>query len=364
MTFKLFFNYRINAFVSQLKVALEQFSQLGIIIAAFMYTALPGVFLGIFMAIGFIVTQKSQYTVLIAFSLLLIQSVIVQTFAYAIKDSPHRLFQRSLVSSKWPLFLADHIILLMSNMTLMASLIVAISMGLNKLSQAPQFVIFMLILWGLPIAVLYQPRRLLLYVCTLLATLWFAPNWSNSALYALWLLLIPLCFFNIIPPFRTRKHLVGALHFWLVLHYQRRGEIEWRLYLGFIFYLLVLVLLEQRPDLNFFMGLVSGCIYLLLVSSLQLAQNEKVTTYGMWFNTHQQRKRYYAYQYIAPCMLSIIAIIMISLNYFDWVFMSTLMIGFPLCMYFARKKPTQFALAWFIIAGSFCFVNYAAFSLL
>ena len=76
MTSLAFFHYRVSALRVYLAEQLVQLKQLGIITMLFMYSALPGIALLVYLALGKILTQDREYAALLAVCLLIAQSLM------------------------------------------------------------------------------------------------------------------------------------------------------------------------------------------------------------------------------------------------------------------------------------------------
>ncbi len=362
MNYKAFFNYRANAYQTQLKEVLAQLQKLSVMLMAFMYTAFPALILFIFLALGQLVSLKNDNAVEIGVLLLLIQSILLQSFSTAILDSNHRQFQYSLLAKRFYVVLADIPLLVISHIILIMSLVLALSMGLSKLLLAPHFIVFIAVQLVSAIAMLYRPHNLFFYLVCVIATLLIADMVSVLGVFSIWL---ALCLLFALP--RIGKEATPLINnawgFWLSLNWKHRALSEWRIYFVVIVLFCGVLTLNQRPDLEFAIALFCAIFFMLVTTSIQIKQTELANHYALWFNTLKNRDEFFRGQYLASAIHSIAAVLLLTIIYFNVFFMVSYLLASAAITFAVKRKPTHFALAWFVVSGVMCLVNYAAWLL-
>lgn len=343
-----FLSYRYLAYTTTLKSMLSQLKSFSLLFALVLGPAFLGMVLLLFLGLGKIVDSHAEpaYGAKIAVVYLLLESVMLWAMASAIKNSQNRAFQRSLYKSSWRVC-ADCKLLLLSNVWLIASSLIAIDLSLKQWLQVPHFMLFMLLQWLCGVFVLYRPIALF-YSLLISSVLILLPVSLSSLQYYLGFVAIFGCSI-LLPPVRiSHKLKVHSLAlFWLSYFIQHSWNLIWRgaILVACLFALLQLI--AVRSDLVLALAF-SVCV--LLTSSLQFDCLAVFKKYRLFFQSNNQDKPFYISQFLPSLIFFAVAlIVVISMLGTNLIYIPIGAVWCVLQQYLAQKKPAQFALVWFFI---------------
>ena len=346
-----FLAYRYLAYTTNLKSMLSQLKSFSLLLALLLGPAFLGMVLLLFLGLGKIVDSHAEPAsgAKLALVYLLLESVMLWAMASAIKNSQNRAFQRSLYKSSWRVC-ADCKLLLLSNVWLIASSLIAIELSLKQWLQVPHFMLFMLLQWLCGVFVLYRPRALF-YSLLLSSVLVLQPVSLSPLQYYLGFVAIFGCSI-LLPPVRiSHKLKVHSLAlFWLSYFLQHSWCLIWRgsVLVACLFSLLQLITI--RSDFSDLIQAAALSVCVLLTSSLQFDCMAVFKKYRLFFQSNNQDKLFYVSHFIPSLLFFAVALmVVISMLGTNLIYIP---IGAGWCLlqqYIAQKKPAQFALVWFFI---------------
>ena len=350
-----FLSYRYLAYTTILKSMLSQFKSFSLLFALVLGPAFLGMVSLLFLGLGKIVDSHAApaYGAKLAVVYLLLESVMLWAMAPAIKNEQNRAFQRSLYKSSWRVY-ADCKLLLLSNVWLIASLLIAVDLSLKQWLQVPHFMLFMLLQWLCGVFVLYRPRALF-YSLLLSSVMVLLPASLTSMQYFLGFVAIFGCSI-LLPPVRiSHKLKVHSLAlFWLSYFIQHSWNLIWRaaILVACLFALLQLILqlIAVRNDFRDLILALAFSVCVLLTSSLQFDCLAVFKKYRLFFQSNNQDKPFYISQFLPSLIFFAVAlIVVISMLGTNLIYIPIGAVWCVLQQYLAQKKPAQFALVWFFI---------------
>lgn len=344
---RLFVAYRFKALQRFIFEQLDQLYQLGVLVSLVLYTALPGLVLIIYLALGKLVVNDPDLALLLCVSLIVFQTELSTALSEGVRDTRNRLFQRSLLG-QWHLILLDTLFGLLTNVVFLLCLPLLYSMGLDRLEQASHFLLFItvIVLSGLFATFKPQVTKVYIFIVVLCACL-LPLSFSAFLIVCIACLLIALCL--------PLRHLLGQqwdLGFWCGYHRHNFAEIWWRILVLSGLVMCAFVIFDARPDLGVFVHCLISPFLLHIALSQQLNHNQLIAQYQIWFASLGQHTRLQYGQFFAPfglCLLSLVSLQMIVESLLCFVAFS---ISGIVITIIAFKKPRHFSLAWFAINAS------------
>lgn len=346
-----FLAYRYLAYTTNLKSMLSQLKSFSLLLALLLGPAFLGMVLLLFLGLGKIVDSHAEPAsgAKLALVYLLLESVMLWAMAPAIKNVQNRAFQRSLYKSSWRVCV-DCKLLFLSNVWLIASLLIAVDLSLKQWLQVPHFMVFVFLQWLCGVFVLYRPIALF-YSLLISSVLILLPVSLSSLQYYLGFIAIFSCS-TLIPSVRISHKL--KVHsfalFWLSYFLQHSWCLIWRgsVLVACLFSLLQLITI--RSDFSDLIQAVALSVCVLLTSSLQFDCMAVFKKYRLFFQSNNQDKLFYVSHFIPSLIFFAVALmVVISMLGTNLIYIP---IGAGWCLlqqYIAQKKPAQFALVWFFI---------------
>ena len=353
-----FFNYRTAAFNHYVMTQLSQLKQLGVILTLFMYTAVPGLILLIFLALGKVLTQDEQLGLTVALALIVGQLEISAALGEGVRDHAHRPFQRTLVSKAHRRF-SDVVLGFASNPVLLFSVPLLLSLKLSQFTEAAPFIVFVTVVALSGLLATYFKDKAKLYICLLLVSnLLYQGDLLSSMLLSLCLLVLV---FLLPQKWLSIGQLGKHFGFWLRFHIHTLDQLWWRLLAIFGLIVCAQILFVERPDLAFFIHCFISPFALYIACSQQLNQNDLLIQYAPWLHSLNNAKSLIRGQFTAPACLVFIALFGLQWISIDIISLVLFSASAFATIWFTCKKPSQFALGWFVINGVVLSVNYALY---
>jgi hypothetical protein len=247
---RLFIAYRFKALQRFIFEQLDQLYQLGVLVSLVLYTALPGLVLIIYLALGKLVVNDPDLALLLCVSLIVFQTELSTALSEGVRDTRNRLFQRSLLGL-WHLILLDTVFGLLTNVVFLLCLPLLYSMGLDRLEQASHFLLFITVIVLSGLCATFKPQVTKVYIIIVVLCACLLPlSFSAFLIVCIACLLIALCL--------PLRHLLGQqwdLGFWCGYHRHNFAEIWWRILLLAGLVMCAFVIFDARPDLGFFCAL-------------------------------------------------------------------------------------------------------------
>lgn len=349
-----FMQYRVNAFNAFLGEQFRQLQQLGAMVGLFLQVAIPAFFLFLFMGLGKILVQEPALSSVLMVAILVAQCELSAALSHGVKDAKNRLFQRSLVSAKTRV-LCDFLLSCVSNVSLLLSAILLVSVDANNLVQATHFMVFMVaLLLGVQLAT-YKTQRVKAYVIILLLA--FAISGVLSATHGenLWFLLVvavasAAMLLALPEPKWLRKFSALKLGFWGRYHWHQQDQLWWRSLLLLGVYLGANVFHSHRPDLAFAMHSVALPAVLYIATSLQLNQNALMQHHGLWLESLGRPKSLVVGQFATPMLLMLIGVAVIQSVAFNVATLCGFLLAGTAVVFTAYKQPKYYAVSWLVIS--------------
>lgn len=351
----LFLSYRILALQEYIYEQLNQLKQLGLIAVLFMYTAIPGLVLLLFLALGKVVTQDPELGLLLTVCLIVAQTEISAALVNGVTNSKNRLFQRGLVG-KLQRISADVLLSLTTNLVFLLCLPLLMSLGLDRWLDTAHFLFFIAIVVLSGLLATLKPAHAKSHVIGLLVISLFINTSLNYLLLAtlVWQILL----FVLPAGLLTNLTTSFKLGFWPSFHWYNLGQLWWR---GLFITALIAcanVLYVNRPDLGFFIHCFISPFVLYIATSQQLNQNECVKQYQLWLNSLGSPKPLLRSQFIAPLVLGIVGLVYLQLMTVHLMSLTVFFFALLLGVYTAYKHIKLFAIAWFAVNSAAVTINY------
>ncbi|WP_372771224.1 DUF6136 family protein [Pseudoalteromonas sp.] len=354
MTNLAFLRYRFSAFHHFIAEQLGQLKQLGTILVLFMYTAVAGLVLLVYLALGKILVADELAKVLVV-ALIVAQSELSVALSQGATDNKHRLFQRTLVK-RFMRNVADIVMGLAGNLLFLLCLPLLLSIELDKWQQAGHFLIFCLCLFASGLVATFKPARIKSYsICVIVLPMLF--DWQLVTLLNTYLLLLTVIF--LLPSQQyVNLRIKLPLGFWLSYHWHNLAEIWWRLLLLLALLVSANVLYTERPVLDFFIHCFISPFVVYIASSQQLNQNEYVAQHVHYINSMGTPKKLLIGQFLAPSSLLLIGLLPLQSITLELPSLVIFTVSGILAILFAKRKPTHYALGWFVISGITITLSY------
>ncbi|KAF7775123.1 hypothetical protein PCIT_a1236 [Pseudoalteromonas citrea] len=340
-----FYQYRYQAFKAELKELVNQLNQFILMITTLFYIFLPGLIASLFFGLGKIVQSDSVLvSIQVAFAYLLLQTLLVTVLKPAILDSRHRCFQISISPRTRHQYLADIVLLLASHALLIITMILAVAMGPQKLSQAPQLLLFILTQISFAVGLLYRPQSVILALFIAFISLW----WSSSIIQFLVCINVLLigCWFAPKIHLPNLTYSINIWSFWFYYVVSHSWAFIWRATATFLVLWAAIIIQTMRPDLLHWYLLAAVLINQLWWSTLMIETNQQLQETRLFWESLGKYKEVFRVQAI---LLSIVCIALWCgsglLLDFD-IYMSSALLCMPILMYCAVKKPKLIAVAW------------------
>lgn len=345
-------SYRYLAYTTALKNLLAQLKNFGLLFALVLGPAVLGIALLLFLGLGKIVDshEHARFSAQLALLYLALQAVMLWAVAPAITNSENRAFQAHIFKPAW-LILIDCKLLLLSNVWLMASSLIAIDLRLQQWLQVPHFILFMLLQWLCGLMVIYRPYSLfyVFLACSILVLLPF----SLDSLHYHSGFLIGFMGSLFFPNMNlSHKRVVSSLtSFWISYFLEHSWSVIWRSALFTASLLAAVQLVEIRSDFNHAIQVMVLANCVLLGSSLQFDCFAVLQKYRMFFQTNGQYRRFYLSHFIPSLLFYGAATLaaMLLLNVLQWPLVALAAVWCFLQQLLAQKKPAHYALVWCVI---------------
>lgn len=340
-----FYQYRYQAFKAELKELVKQLNQFILMITTLFYIFLPGLIASLFFGLGKIVQSDSALvSIQVAFAYLLLQTLLITVLKPAILDSRHRCFQISISPRTRHQYLADIVLLLASHALLITTMILALAMGPQKLSQAPQLLLFMLTQVSFAVGLLYRPQAVIWALFIAFISLW----WTSSTIQFLVgiNLLLGGCWF--IPKLHTPNltYSINIWSFWLYYALAHYWALIWRATATFLVLWAAMIIQTMRPDLLHWYLLAAVLINQLWWSTLMIETNQQLQETRLFWESLGKYKKVFRVQAVLISMICIILWCGSGLLLGFDIHMSGALLCVPILMYCAANKPKLIAVAW------------------
>ncbi|WP_165389123.1 DUF6136 family protein [Pseudoalteromonas rubra] len=343
-----FYQYRYRAWRTALAVLMKQLQQFSLMFVTLFFIFIPQLIIGVFYGLGKLVSFDSHdLAIKVAFGFVLLQSLLLQAVKPAIMDTAHRAFHPTLLHSRLHQYAADWLLLLACHSLFIAALILAMSIGIDKLWQAPQLPGFMLVQWLFALALLYRPQTLLSAILVAFVAIWLVPTIEiYLAVILLWLAL------DWVRP-RLRVTLpqprLNLVSFWYYVIQASPWMLLWRSGASLLTMWAGLIIAKERPDLLHYYTLVILLVNQLWWSSLYLDTNKQVAG----------RRAYWRGLGVYSQLVISQSLLIYGVSLASWLggvlllngepFSLAVILGSPLLMWVVQRHPQRLAVAW----GSF-----------
>lgn len=346
-----FLIYRYNAYQQGLNDLLEQIKQFGLMIVLLFYTAIPGVFLLAFFWLGKVVQVEGQDngSMLHAWSLLVLQTVIIGILKPAILDTKHRTYQHSLVDGPVLMKLADFGLMMLTHAPFWMSIYLAFSMEPGKLNKAPQFIAFLALQVGFAYVALHHLRRVALCLVIGFGLLWIAP----TALIWIVGITLSLCILTVLPKSIKPKHWIlldlttsQIWQIWVVWALNNAILLLWRVVFSVVIVASLDVVVVARPDLEVVIAPFSLALCLFVWGSLVFTTKPVVKEYvSYWRSVDKEKQVYRQFFIIHTIILAIVWLVLFSF-YSNNLLLPYYLPSLFLFVWLAWRSAKLFAVAW------------------
>ncbi|MCG7563976.1 DUF6136 family protein [Pseudoalteromonas sp. McH1-42] len=340
-----YYQYRYRACRVQLAVLMKQLQQFSMMLITLFFIFIPQLIIGVFYGLGKLVSFDSHHLAIkVAFGFLLLQSLLLQALKPAITDSAHRAYHRTLLRGRLHQVAADWILLLGCHVLFVAALILAVSIGFDKLWQAPQLPAFMLLQWCFALILLYRPQALVSSLLVAFTAVWLVPSLPiYLAVITLWL---ALDWFRPEIKLALPQPSLTPASFWYYVIKTSPWMIVWRAGASLITLWAGLIMAKERPDLLHYYTLVILLINQLWWSSLYLDTDKHVTGRRQFWRSldmYPQLVRSQSLLIYGLCFASWLgAIVLLNGELFNLA----VLVSTPLLVWTVTYHPRRLAVVW------------------
>jgi hypothetical protein len=348
-TMTYFYEYRYKAFKTALTELINQLNQFILMITTLFYIFLPGLIASLFFGLGKIVQSESVLvSIQVIFAYLFMQTLLITVLKPAILDSQHRCFQLSILPNKLHQYLADITLLLASHVMLIATVILAIAMGPDKLIKAPQLVLFILTQISFSVVLLYRLQSVVWALLIVFLSLW----WFSSTVQFLLFTNIVLIICCYVPKLQVPNltYSVNIWSFWVAYALTYSWALIWRFAATFLVLWATAIIQSVRSDLLHWYMLAAVLINQLWWSTLMIETAQLLKETRLFW---ESLGKYKDILRVHIFLLSIICIVLWCgtglLFGFD-MYMIGALFCLPILMYSAVNKPKLVAVTWAVSA--------------
>ncbi|MBD1584322.1 DUF6136 family protein [Pseudoalteromonas sp. S16_S37] len=340
-----YFQYRVHAYRYALRELGRQIRQFALMISTLFYIFLPGLISALFFGLGRIVQNDSmQAANNVIWGYLLLQTLLLSVLKPIVLDSAHRRFHLSLLPNKRKQHLADITLVLWSHVPLWMSLVLAISMGMEKVTRAPHLILFIATQVSFAIALFYRQQGVVYALVFALALQMPATVYLISINMALLL----ACFIKPVS-FTYQPKKMCTWVFWLLYGVSHVWSLTWRFSVSFLFIWGAFVIGHERPELLHWYTPMISSIALLLWGSLCLKTAKYLKEHRLFWLSIQQYDRAVTTQHILIfCLYLLCWLISVILLNFDMYVLITLFFA-PFIQWCAANKPKHLAICWGVL---------------
>ncbi|MCG7534757.1 DUF6136 family protein [Pseudoalteromonas sp. OOF1S-7] len=340
-----YYQYRYRACRNALAVLMKQLQQFSLMFLTLFFIFIPQLIIGVFYGLGKLVSFESHNLAMkVAFGFLLLQSLLLQAVKPAIMDSTYRAFHATLLRGRLHQYTADWVLLLACHVLLIAALILAQSIGIDNLWQAPQLSGFMLAQWLFALTLLYRPQTLLSSLLIAFVAIWLAPS-----IY-IYLVVIILCLALgwLRPEFRVGmpQPQINLISFWYYVIKTTPWMLLWRSGASLLTLWAGLIIAEERPDLLHYYTLAILLVNQLWWSSLYLDTNKQVAG----------RRSFWRSLGVYSRLVNSQSLLIYGLCFASWLgvvvlldgelFSLAVILSSPLLMWTVQSHPQRLAVVW------------------
>lgn len=355
---------RKSIYSEEIRHWLKQIQHLFVVTVIILGTALPALFFFTLLAYGVILdNQSTSYQLLIlTWSLLLSQSILLMLCKQAILGARYHYFLRSLEPSLAARRLSDILLALLSSPFLLLLLFVIINIDVANWPQlAHGFLLLALLVNGMMCSV-YRQNKMHWALAGMLIAIPFLSAYSFiSALFFQvgFLIFVQLAPSTLFAHFSIRGfRLPIYCSIWLQACLGNKvtegSEIQSRtngLTLVSASVLLVIVLTEycaiNLPTYNNVVYFIGTSLIILLCTSLQLSVTKSIETHSLFFQQFLWSRTFALMQYWVTFSVLATAIGMASIVFEHWQVLILFLSGL-ICLYFAKRLPTFFIAGWLL----------------
>ena len=366
-----YFRLRKQVFIHEVKHWLKQVEHLFILTVIFLGTALPALFYGALLGYGIVLdnTASSLHSLMIIWSLLVVQSIILQLCASAILGSRYLLFLQSVE----PRVLKQRAIdiyfgLLCSPLLIMLGFILGSIESLHWGKFLHGFVLFAL-QFALSIVCLYKPKVLVWFLgLSLVAVIVLGHGLELTLISCLYVLIILLVSVYILLPFLHRilapnlRLLPSRLTIWLSMTSSSTGSAQGArsitkpnallMFIGFITILMVMGKYASinLPEYTKTVQFITGQFLVLACASLQLSINKTLQRYSYFFAQYMPSGHFNLTQYWVSIVAALCTFFAASLLFSSSLLLSH-MLALLFCLMFIKRYASYFMLVWLVSTG-------------
>ena len=342
---KQYFLYRRQAFSIAMNELFKQLQQFALMIVTLFNIFLPGLIAGLFFGIGKIVQSGSDsISMQVGLAFLIFQSLLITVLRPAILDLKHRTFHFTLLKTRMPQILSDLTALIICHVLFALSLILTLSMGIEKLSKAPHFILFMLAQLSFSIAQIYR-QPAVIWSCLLgLVSLPFFDTPSTFfaglnvfIILSLWLPRnISISFTINITPWT----------FWLSYFKNHIWTLTWRTTMSGLVFWLVFIIVTERPDLIHWYVLGGALLNQLWWSSLLIETSQITKKHALFWRSINRLRQIEVTQFTYLIVLSTLFTLPLLYLFTDHISLLMSVLVTPCLLILCRHRLKYLAVSW------------------
>ena len=279
-----YYVYRYQAFNLAIQEIFKLLQQFVLMLATLFYIFLPGLIAGLFFGLGKVVQSSSvQVSMQVALAYLIFQSLILAVFKPAILDSKNRIFHTTLLKHNTPQLVSDFMAMLTCHVLWLLSLVLMLAMGPDKLSKAPQFMLFMFSQLSFAWVLLLRPPALFWAFISGFVLLAFA----QSVIGFLVCLNVALLVGYFMPQ-TIRLNFMPKINIWTIwLSYFSADlwRITWRITMSGLVFWAVYIIAIERADLVHWYALGGALLNQLWWASLLVETNQFINKHKLYWQS-------------------------------------------------------------------------------
>lgn len=355
MRFKAYLQCRYGCLMHELQLLLQQVQQLLFGMIILLGPAVAALLMMLVLAYGMFYRPDlpPSQAILLAWSLLCGQSLLLWLYRDALLGSRYQLFLNSLPIPTTQRRLVDQLLLLACHPLLLLHLFIIASANMSQWQQVVPQLCFAVLQYGFAVALLYRGIRVLWLLLLSLPLLWLPTLplalWGLSiALLCCWPKALPTVKKNDTPsaPKAVQGRFQAACRFWWQQSLQQPAALLSRLLLMLLILALGHISVTERPDLGGWIGLIAASLLLLNSAGWQVSQYQFCQHYTLFLAQFPPLLR--QLQYCGPLMLTLLSCT--ASHYFFAPSLPTIVLFPCLLLSFiaASLRPTFLIPAWLI----------------
>jgi len=374
-----YFKCRLTIFRNDVRQVVIQLNQLSLFIILFLGVALPALVFALMLGFGIILSNKdpAYQTLLIAWCMLAVQSIVLIVLLDAIKGSKYALFLKSLQASSADIAFSNLLLTLICHPLLLINIFIMLFIPFNRWLEIPHGIMLIILQISTAAVLLRSTTSTYWFLCCsffyLLCIVLFKSTIFVDGisllqhLLALIFLQISISLFSFIPQstfnipqlkIQRARHIPIYFHIWLSSLTQKKGVLPMQSTVFMLLCIMAHYSILKMPQYSLVINLIASHLILLIAASTQLVFNRVINEHALFFASFKHQASFLRMQYILPFGIGLLMLI----SFFAiQQTMSTVVVNIAcllVCIVVASIKPKRLIAVWFLsgaIAASLIF---------